>query len=612
MPLLFILRILLLTLLSALTCAGSYAEQITITTDDDFIRVAPAQVNYLFGYTDMTPEQILASADSLPWHTATRPVLDPALSHSPVWIRLDLYNPQPRSINRILEIQWVNIDNITLYQPVWYAGLIMSRNGLEYIGDDDTESAPNFIFPLKLAAGTETSILLQISSKHLLMLPFYIWQEDRYERYELFYYSLYGMLFGAILVMFFYNLSLWIFIRDNNYILYCIYLVATILYILAATGAGKHIIWHDIPWLRIKAYTLFSSFVFFTAGVFIIYFLRLWERQRWMLYSSLLASAFWLIEIFLNIFFTRLPTDIVNIVALASSLLTFTITTKLALSGDRIAITFGIAWGFLIISTIILTLMYLGIVQHNFALQHIQSIGFMLETILISIALAQRFNIERDMREKTQKQLLKLQTQTNKVLEQRVKERTEELEALTMQLASSNSELHQLSVTDSLTGLNNRRSFDDFLRKEITRSRLNKRPFSLILADVDHFKNFNDTWGHVTGDECLRRVAGILKHNIRAQSDCAARYGGEEFVLILSGMDGEKASEKAETIRRMVSEMYFEQHMQSLYVTVSLGVVSVVIEDERLLPEQITAMADKALYQAKEGGRDQVQVYRDE
>jgi len=168
--------------------------------------------------------------------------------------------------------------------------------------------------------------------------------------------------------------------------------------------------------------------------------------------------------------------------------------------------------------------------------------------------------------------------------------------------------LRSLSFLDGLTGIANRRRFDDAMAREWRRCARSHLPLSLIILDVDHFKAYNDHYGHQAGDECLRMVAELLSDRARRPSDLVARYGGEEFVCLLPETDGPGAIRVAEDFRTSVAECRIP-HAQSPvipYVTISLGVATVIPSAEGS-PEQLAEMADQLLYRAKRTGRNRVQ-----
>jgi diguanylate cyclase (GGDEF)-like protein len=201
------------------------------------------------------------------------------------------------------------------------------------------------------------------------------------------------------------------------------------------------------------------------------------------------------------------------------------------------------------------------------------------------------------------------------VLDDRVKERTEELEITQIRLSKTNNELQQLAITDGLTRLYNRRHFDDRLVKEWSRCQRNKENLAVIIFDVDYFKSYNDSYGHQYGDNCLKTISNLLldMHFANRPGDCIARYGGEEFVIILADIDEGYAHKIADNIRQAVYDLGIphEDRPDSAVdrVTVSVG-VAIETASSSIAPEQIVSRADQALYAAKNSGRNQVCLYQ--
>jgi diguanylate cyclase (GGDEF)-like protein len=164
--------------------------------------------------------------------------------------------------------------------------------------------------------------------------------------------------------------------------------------------------------------------------------------------------------------------------------------------------------------------------------------------------------------------------------------------------------LEGLAMTDSLTGLHNARFFDAFLEQQLAAAERDGEPLGVIMMDIDHFKQFNDTHGHPAGDEALRAFGRAVRSVLRA-SDVVARYGGEEFIVALPATGQEETRLVAEKLRQAVEEMVIEigpgRYARS---SISLGVVAT--DEQRLDRKGLVAMADAALYRAKEGGRNRV------
>jgi len=166
-------------------------------------------------------------------------------------------------------------------------------------------------------------------------------------------------------------------------------------------------------------------------------------------------------------------------------------------------------------------------------------------------------------------------------------------------------ELKRVSITDGLTGLYNRRHFDDTLDSEWKRARREQQPLSLVMLDVDHFKKFNDNYGHQAGDDCLVQVANALQLPLRRPVDTAARYGGEEFITILPNTPGEGALVVAEKMRQAIAALNIPHEHSSAanHVTVSLGVATTMPTKDKNM-EALIKSVDTALYEAKEAGRN--------
>ncbi len=185
-----------------------------------------------------------------------------------------------------------------------------------------------------------------------------------------------------------------------------------------------------------------------------------------------------------------------------------------------------------------------------------------------------------------------------------------ELHQAQQELKNLNKKLETLSYTDGLTNIANRRYLDKKLRLEYNRLARRGAELSLIMIDIDYFKLFNDQYGHVCGDDCLRQVASVISNNISRSADVAARYGGEEFVCILPETDLKGAKVIAEKIRIDVENLFIEHKQSKIsdFVTVSLGVSTIKCCSKRDTLD-ILSMADKALYKAKMNGRNRTEVY---
>lgn len=200
--------------------------------------------------------------------------------------------------------------------------------------------------------------------------------------------------------------------------------------------------------------------------------------------------------------------------------------------------------------------------------------------------------------------VLKLKQETD---QRKVRDR--ELVRVMKELAEANEHLKRVSSLDGLTGIANRRRFDEVLDNEWRRCKREGRPLSLVMFDIDYFKSFNDTYGHQKGDECLKRVAETTERALRRPGDLAARYGGEEFAIVLPNTVVEGALLIGEMVRVAVEALGIPHSTSQVatHVTVSVGVAWNFTE-EKESADKLIAAADNALYQAKKNGRNRVEL----
>jgi len=247
-----------------------------------------------------------------------------------------------------------------------------------------------------------------------------------------------------------------------------------------------------------------------------------------------------------------------------------------------------------------------GLISTRDVLRYSSFVIAIVSTFLVVIGI---FSIKRLRREvKTRKLAEKSLRKARDSLEEDVKTRTSELSLAYEELKKSNAKLESMSVHDSTTGISNRRKFDLALIIEWRYSTRMKSNLSLIMIDIDYFKQYNDSYGHLKGDECLKKLATILESSVTRKTDLVARYGGEEFVILMHDTNIEEATKIAEKCRHLVieSNITHEDSIVADYLTISLGVCSIV-PGPNSEPEMLIKAADALLYQAKEKGRNRVE-----
>jgi diguanylate cyclase (GGDEF)-like protein len=273
---------------------------------------------------------------------------------------------------------------------------------------------------------------------------------------------------------------------------------------------------------------------------------------------------------------------------------------------QRSAYFFLVAFALLGLGAATNTLRAIGLVPTNVLTANAMQFGSALEMLLLALALADRFNQMRRERAAMQAELLATQKaliDTLRSSEQRLEEHVAER---TLALEKANRRLKALSRTDGLTGIANRRRFDEVLASEWARSQRSGEPLALAMLDIDWFKAYNDHYGHLAGDDCLRSVAAVLSNCAARHTDLVARYGGEEFAIVAPGTTAAQMQALALEIQQSLAALALAHPTSpSGCVTLCAGVAAAVATPGTT-PDSLVAAADQALYQAKATGRNRV------
>jgi len=269
--------------------------------------------------------------------------------------------------------------------------------------------------------------------------------------------------------------------------------------------------------------------------------------------------------------------------------------------GQTSARIYLISWLAFLIGAFILAANKMALLPSNMFTEYAAQTGSIIEAVLLSFALAQRINYERRLRFEAQAEALQTSQHMKQQLEQRVLQRTQELEAL-------NQRLQQLSDTDQLTQLKNRRALEASLAQEWARAERYGHSIAVVLIDIDHFKSINDRYGHPAGDSCLRQIAQLIATGVRWPGDTTSRYGGEEFCLILPETDSDAALQLVEALRERIATTQIDTAEAKFHVTISAG-LHAAVPHQSLPAESFIRSADIALYQSKQAGRNRVTVH---
>lgn len=220
--------------------------------------------------------------------------------------------------------------------------------------------------------------------------------------------------------------------------------------------------------------------------------------------------------------------------------------------------------------------------------------GLGIYLVFLIITLVMRHYLNREERKRTH-------------AEENLFERNREIEQLNIGLLRANEQLKLTASTDSLTGLHNRRYFDEQITQEFNRAIRTGQPISLLMFDIDYFKQYNDFYGHQQGDTCLQIIAELMTQYFKRADDFVARYGGEEFVVIMTGADEQHAMEIARQFKAAIAHKKLEHQKSKIgnYVTISAGLVSTILKKGDT-PSHLLKRADELLYEAKAMGRNRI------
>lgn len=624
-----LLSLLLLLLCPVLQAAdeGVPATNLYSLHDAQPSRLVGQGVGYLIGQDQATFEQIQAMpADA--WRWSTRNALALGTQPQGVWLRFDVERKQADATPWLLEIKWPLLDRVEVRlfdqaggwgQPMLAGdGVPLSQRPLQQ---------RFLLFPLDVQPQQRTTVFLHVHAAEALILPMQLVSQAQLQDDERVQLALIYMFFGGLLVILLYNCSLYLFTRDRSYLFYSLYIASAICYELALTGLGQLYFWREVPAFSVKAYALFGALTFLTSSLFARYFLELRQYAGWVYRVNSLLIVYWTAFLLPILFYpAAVKFFLPAIMPLLTCVIAIASTTYLWRKGNRSARLFTIAWLMLIVFTIIHLCALGGLLPLNTFTLGSQMLGVFVEFVLLSIALAERINRERaarlqaqeqvlvstqnlarerDEKLQAQQQTLEIQRQANEQLEGRVRERTQMLQEAKEELEKAIEELARLTITDALTQLYNRRHFDKAIKDEMGRAKRTSVPLAVLMLDIDHFKQVNDNYGHVFGDECLRAVGKILQEHARRAGDLAARYGGEEFIMALPATDLAHALEIAEHIRQGIAALVLDHQGSTVSLTASLG-VAIFDDAHHTGLEQLIKAADDALYRAKRGGRNQV------
>ena len=578
-------------------------------------------------YTDLPFTDVLAR--ELTWSSHNEDELSFGYTQSAYWFRFLVENNSNRDINRLLELAYPVLDDVRITVVDFESQKIVSEITL---GDklEFSERAiihRHFMVPLSIPANKQEVWYIRIQTSSAMQVPMSLWEERDFFIQDQSRMMGLGLYYGIMFIMVLYNLFVFLSVREANYLYYVFYVASMAGFLASLQGLSFQYIWPTATSWNDSIIVILLACVVLFASIFTRNFLFLaQDKNRINHCFSIVISLSVLIVVLANFFPYHLMIKLLIPVAVVSiSLMIYSGVMRWS-QGHSSARYYTIAWSSMLLGGVILALNKFTIIPRNFFTENAVQFGSAIEVILLSFALADRLNQEKKERfeaqvsaleserlanaaqaealvhereaREAQDRALNVQRKANETLESKVKERTTELE-------KANEKLAHLSTTDGLTGLRNRRYFDEIITREFQRAIREQETLSILMLDIDFFKKVNDVHGHQAGDEVLMGVAEILEKVINRKTDLVARYGGEEFAIILPNTDLSGAYRVAEMARLEIEKKIHHFDQVEIVVTASVGLMGdrPVNKDNY---EQWMKYADDALYKAKEHGRNQV------
>ena len=534
---------------------------------------------------------------------------------NPFWFKLTLTNnlahhtTDTLTDRLYLSIRYPLLDSVKFYHVnIDHTQELITGDGLSFF--DRYFSLNEFVFPISMYQGETNDIYIRVQSMNSLSVPMYLETERAFTENQHGYHIFNGIYLGLAAGLLLYNCFLWLGIRKPVYGFYALAILSIIAFNATIIGYTYRIWPEAIAFQQVAVYIL-STFAAIATCWFGLVFLDAKKTQPRMFWFMIFITVLYSTALVSMFFVSTVLSSKINVLVTVSGVILFvSMAVRSIMQGRKSAAYYLIAQGAVLFSVIFTVLTSQGIIPLYYLAPEVLKWCSAFALLFFSFALANLVNEQRRLRElaqlesaKAQQQTLRAQIELNENLDKLVHERTTELE-------HANKLLRELNTKDELTGLRNRRYLNEVLPKEYKQAYRNRTEISILMMDIDFFKQINDNYGHQAGDNCLARAGAIISSILHRPSDFAVRYGGEEFVLVLPDTPLQGAIAVAEKIRKTFEKTHVPiSNDETIPVTISIGVVSEVPE-ERDRHENLLRLADDLLYQAKENGRNRVEHHK--
>lgn len=515
------------------------------------------------------------------------------------WFHARVANTNHTDMRWLLVLEYALLDDVDLYVRHADGAIDHFQSGDQHPFAQRSVSYRHPNFWLQITPGRPLDLLLRVQTKSSMQVPLTLYTPTAFIELARDAQLGMGIYYGILLALLFYNLILFVTLRDRSHFLYSMHVLGFGLVLFCLNGFAFEYFWPNSTWLANAAVPLSMAFAMLAMHLFARDFLELPRRAPLANRLLLTLAGFHAFMLAASPFLDyRTAVLIGTAMVFPGVSAVIGVAIAAARRGFRPALLFLAAWAMLLAGTLVYAMVSFGFVPKTFATEYGMQIGSAAEMIFLSFALAYRWAALRAENER-------IAREANEQLEQRVAERTEALSNALQQLGEAHTRLREHSLRDGLTGVFNRRHFDQSFAPLLSDCIIDVKPFSVLITDIDHFKRVNDEYGHLTGDDCLRCIASTLQH-CAGEAAIVARFGGEEFVVLMPGADELTARRTAETIRQRVAAQVFAlDGGRDLHLTVSIGIATA-RGDTAITADALLRRADDALYEAKRSGRNRV------
>lgn len=517
------------------------------------------------------------------------------------WFHGRLFNQNSREQRWLLVLHYPLLDNVDVYlrYPDGRVEHMASGDTLPFSARSIRYRHPNFW--VELPQRTEVELLVRVASRSSLQVPLAVYTPKAFAELERDSQLGIGVFYGILVALLCYNLVLWLSLRDASHFWYMCHVAGFGLVMFCLNGLAFEYLWPNSPWWANQAIPVSMAISQIAMHQFCRVFLELEDRQP---RADKVSQALILFFVLMGVasFFVEYRTVVrpMTLAVFPGALFILYLAVNSIRLGYAPARVFLLAWAFLLLGTALYASVSFGLLPKNFFTEYGIQIGSAMEIILLSFALAYRYARLRSENER-------LVQEHNEELERHVARRTSELSTALEQLAEANQRLRESNRRDALTGLFNRKHFREVFEHQLHHANEHRQSLGVLLIDLDHFKDVNDTHGHLAGDECLRWLGRTLHDSLVEHGALMARFGGEEFVAVLPDIEGERLLNVAEVLRLRICGEPVRYAGNSITLSASIGVF-VLRPGSGIGVDGALHRADDALYVAKNRGRNCVQA----